>query len=267
MNRETVRKIVRKVNFPYKIQPQQQLLPRDPETRLAYALWARAKLEEDREFFRFVCFGDECSVSNEGITNRQNTRHWAPQNPNWTIDVPHQYQWKINLWGGIVGDRVIGPYFIEGNLNSEKYLTLLEDHLDDMLHNVPEIVREQMWWMQDGAGAHTALTVRAALNRRFPERWIGLHGPVNWPARSPDLTPLDFFLWGALHDKVFVDAPTTEDDMRRRIVAAFPQITARSLQQMRRSNMRRRIDLCIEQNGGHIEHLIKRHRRVEGERV
>jgi len=29
----------------------------------------------------------------------------------------------------------------------------------------------------------------------YPNRWIGRGEPQNWPARSPDLTPLEFFLW------------------------------------------------------------------------
>ncbi|XP_024937808.1 uncharacterized protein LOC112493920 [Cephus cinctus] len=181
MNRKIVQLIVRKVIFPYKIQPQQQLLEHDPATRSAYALWARANLEEDPNFFRSVCFGDECTISSHGIMNRQNTRKRAPENPNWTIPIPLQHQCKINVWAGIVSDRLIGPYFIEGNLDRHKYITLLEEHLDGMLRNVSEVVRRNMWWMQDGAGAHTALIVRAELHRRFPERWIRLHGPVNWP--------------------------------------------------------------------------------------
>ena len=27
--------------------------------------------------------------------------------------------------------------------------------------------------------------------------------PVAWPAKSPDLTPLDFFLWGCTKEKVY----------------------------------------------------------------
>ena len=43
---------------------------------------------------------------------------------------------------------------------------------------------------------HWALTVRESLNNSFPQRWIGRDGPIAWPPRSPDLTPLDFFFWG-----------------------------------------------------------------------
>ena len=35
-------------------------------------------------------------------------------------------------------------------------------------------------------------------------RWIGRKGTVEYPTRSPDLTPLDFFfLWSFLKDKVY----------------------------------------------------------------
>jgi len=37
--------------------------------------------------------------------------------------------------------------------------------------------------------------VRVYLNESFPNRWLGHIGPVAWPPRSPDLTPLDYYLW------------------------------------------------------------------------
>ncbi|EZA48673.1 hypothetical protein X777_13179, partial [Ooceraea biroi] len=40
------------------------------------------------------------------------------------------------------------------------------------------------------------------LNESFPDRWIGRGGRISWPARSPDLMPLDFFLWGHLKNEV-----------------------------------------------------------------
>jgi len=41
------------------------------------------------------------------------------------------------------------------------------------------------------------------LDATFSNRWIGREGPTHWPPRSPDITPLDFFLWGYVKDKVF----------------------------------------------------------------
>jgi hypothetical protein len=33
--------------------------------------------------------------------------------------------------------------------------------------------------------------------------WIGRGGMISWPPRSPDLTPLDFSVWGNVKDQVF----------------------------------------------------------------
>ena len=57
-------------------------------------------------------------------------------------------------------------------------------------------LQTELYFMQDGAPAHYATTVRAWLDVNFENRWIGRRGPIEWPARSPDLTVADFFLWG-----------------------------------------------------------------------
>jgi hypothetical protein len=41
------------------------------------------------------------------------------------------------------------------------------------------------------------------MNRQFPAYWIGRRGPVEWPPRSLDLTPLDFYLWEHLNATVY----------------------------------------------------------------
>jgi hypothetical protein len=41
------------------------------------------------------------------------------------------------------------------------------------------------------------------LDATFPNRSVGRDGPTPWPPRSPDITPLDFFLWGYVKDKVY----------------------------------------------------------------
>jgi hypothetical protein len=41
------------------------------------------------------------------------------------------------------------------------------------------------------------------LDEQYPDRWIGRGGPRSWPARSPDLNPLDFFLWGHVKNVVY----------------------------------------------------------------
>jgi hypothetical protein len=55
-------------------------------------------------------------------------------------------------------------------------------------------------FQQDGASPHYLEEVRKYLNTRFPGRRIGGAGPIAWPPHSPDLTSLDFFLWGIVKD-------------------------------------------------------------------
>ena len=54
------------------------------------------------------------------------------------------------------------------------------------------------WFQQDGTTAHTSRTSMAVLREHFPECLISIRGDLEWPARSPDLTPCDFFIWGFL---------------------------------------------------------------------
>ena len=38
--------------------------------------------------------------------------------------------------------------------------------------------------------------MRRYLDRLFPGQGVGRRCAVEWPPKSPDLTPLDFYLWG-----------------------------------------------------------------------
>lgn len=47
---------------------------------------------------------------------------WAEQTPNFVIHGNRQYFQKVNVWCAVSYDLgIIGPYFIEGVLNEDKY--------------------------------------------------------------------------------------------------------------------------------------------------
>lgn len=99
---------------------------------------------------------------------------------------------------GIVDDFLIGPVFLPERLTDEVYRNFLEPTLPQFLDDVPLDTRYAMWFMHDGAPAHFSMLAREFLTVTYGDRWIGRGGPHLWPARSPDLNPLDFFLWGHL---------------------------------------------------------------------
>ncbi|GFY16641.1 uncharacterized protein TNCV_2787671 [Trichonephila clavipes] len=84
---------------------------------------------------------------------------------------------------------------------------------------------QELWFQQDGATYHTARATIDLLKDTFGDRLISRFEPVNWPPRSCDLTPLDYFLWRYVKSLVYADKPQTldhlEDNIRRVITDIF----------------------------------------------
>ncbi|XP_066157702.1 uncharacterized protein [Euwallacea fornicatus] len=207
---------------PYKIKLVQELNEDDFDRRLHFCELISQRATENHNFIFNICFSDEASFSLNGIVNRHNCRYWSDINPHIFHEAHTQHPQKLNVWAGIFGDHIIGPYFIPGNLTDETYLQLLEDfaypQLVDLVENNPDYSENLLTFQQDGAPPHYALAVRQFLNENFPSHWIGRRDPIEWPARSPDLTPLDFFFWGHLKSKVYSTPPGTLEILRERIV-------------------------------------------------
>lgn len=161
------------------------------------------------------------------------------------------------VWGGVFGNRIIGPYIFENNVNRGTYNDFLRNDLDGLLDaaEIPAERRARMVWQQDGAGPHRANEVRQTLNARFPNRWIGLGGPIPWPPYSPDLTPCDFFLWGFIKDFVYARHPQNREHMIELIREAFRSVTVPMLERVRQSFLDR-IRLAVDFDGRHVEHII-----------
>ncbi|GFV10628.1 transposable element Tc3 transposase [Trichonephila clavipes] len=131
------------------------------------------------------------------------------------------------LWAG----GTIGPYFFK---NDEVHnVTVNGDWYRAMITNffIPELNNndvQELWFQQDGTTCHTARATIDLLKDTFGDRLISRFGPVNWPPRSCDLTPLDYFLWGYVKSLVCADKPQTldhlEDNIRRVIADIRPQM-------------------------------------------
>ena len=80
---------------------------------------------------------------------------------------------------------------------------------------------------------------------------------VEWPARSPDLTPLDFFLWGVRKNQVFSDKPKTFNDLKENIINALKDVTPEMCKRVIESIIKQ-CNHCIANNGLYFEHLLYR---------
>ncbi|CAH1966184.1 unnamed protein product [Acanthoscelides obtectus] len=77
------------------------------------------------------------------------------------------------------------------------------------------------------------------------DRWTDRRGAIEWPPRSPDLSPLDFFMWGHLKSKIYATQPTSLEDLRQRIVNECLQITPQILQNVRQ-RFEQNLYYCME---------------------
>lgn len=243
--------------YPYHFQKVQHLLPDDFPSRSNFCQWFINQTALARDFPSMILFSDEASFTRTGIFNNQNMHAWDEENPHVLWRQGYQHRFSINVWCGIISDFIVGPHVFHGHLTGPGYRDFLEQELPVLLEDVPLAKRRGMWYMHDGAPAHSSMIVREYLNDKFPGRWIGRGGPIPWPARSPDLNPIDFYLWGHLKSVVYETPIDTEDELLPRIQAACHHVrTTPGVFERVRQAMLRRCQLCIEVGGRHMEHLL-----------
>lgn len=237
--------------FPYKLQIGTQLSDHDKAARVEYAQDCLTKLGNDPEYLNRIIYSDECHILLAGGVNKQNYRIWGSQRPQEVYQAPQSAP-SLMVWCAISKKGFIGPYFFEnGNVTGASYRSMLRYFFFPKLRDYPA----DYIFQQDGAPPHFALPVRQYLDRKVPNRWIGRAGPVSWPARSPDLTPCDFFLWGYIKDYVFSELPNTIPELKTKIRAAISTITEDTLTKVVK-NTEFRLRFLLRQNGGHFEHLL-----------
>jgi len=242
---------------PYHLQRVQAMGPADFEPRVDFCMWFLHRSINEPLFPRRVLFTDECRFTRDCVLNSRNSHVWADENPRATHVRGFQHTFGINVWAGILDGHVIGPYLLPPRLTGPTYLIFLEHVLDPFLEGVPLNVRQEMWFQHDGAPPHFSLDVRRHLNRRFGQRWIGRGGPTAWPPRSPDLTPLDFFLWGRMKSLIYETPVETEEDLLARVLVDAQQIDETpGVMERVYQNMTRRYNVCNDVGGRHIEPLL-----------
>lgn len=242
---------------PYHIQRVQALEEGDFFPRQQFCNWLEVKCAEVNHFETLILFTDEAGFTRNGIFNFHNNHMWADENPHTFVQRSHQRQFTLNVWGGIIGNYVLGPIFLPQPLNGINYTEFLQNELPNLCEDLPLDIRRDMWFMHDGAPPHFSLIARQQLNNIFENRWIGRGGPITWPARSPDLNPLDYYLWGHLKQLVYQVPINNIDVLRQRIIDGFEIIrTSPRLLTRVRQNFIRRIHACQEANGHHFEHFL-----------
>ncbi|GFW54355.1 mariner Mos1 transposase [Trichonephila clavipes] len=139
-------------------------------------------------------------------------------------------------------------------VNGDRYRAIITNFFIPELNNHDV---QELWFQQDGATCHTARAIIDLLKDTFGDHLISRFGPVNWPPRSCDLTPLDYFLWGNVKSLVYADKAQAldhlEDNIRRVIANIRPQMLEKVIE-----NWTSRLDYIRASRGSHMPEIIFR---------
>ncbi|GFW85369.1 DUF4817 domain-containing protein [Trichonephila clavipes] len=166
----------------------------------------------------------------------------------------HRYIQK-NLLFGALYELVESFFKNEGHnvtVNGDRYRAMITNFFIPELNNHDV---QELGFQQDGSTCHTARATIDLLKDAFDDRLISRFGPVNWPPRSCDLTPLDYNLLGHVKSLVYADKPQTldhlEDKIRRVIADIRPQMLEKVIE-----NWTSRLDYIRASRGSPMLEII-----------
>ncbi|GFW06577.1 uncharacterized protein TNCV_2189101 [Trichonephila clavipes] len=236
--------------------------PRSTPCPTGFVEWAQNEIAVVPDFQKLILLSDEAHFWLNGYVNKQNCRIWSEANPQVYVETPLHPE-KLTVWCALWAGGIIGPYFFKNDeghnvtVNGDRYRAMITNFF------IPELKNhdvQELWFQQDGATCHTACATIDLLKDTFGERLILRFGPVNWPPRSCDLTPLDYFLWGYAKSLVYADKPQTldhlEDNIRRVIADIRPQMLEKVIE-----NWTSRLDYIRASRGSHMPEIFKMYKR------
>ncbi|GFW46052.1 DUF4817 domain-containing protein [Trichonephila clavipes] len=196
---------------------------------------------------------DEAHFWLNGYVNKQNCLIWSEANPQVYVETPLHPE-KLTVWCALWA----GESFFKNDeghnvtVNGDRYRAMITNFFIPELNNHDV---QELCFQQDGATCHTARATIDLLKNTFGDRLISCFGPVNWPPRSCDLTPLDYFLWGYVRSLVYADKPQTldhlEDNIRRVIADIRPQMLEKVIE-----NWTSRLDYIRASRGSRMPEII-----------
>lgn len=250
------RTLNREVLHPFHYLSVQDLHPGDQVLRLTFCLWILQMQQQNENFVRTIMWTDEATFTRDGINNTHNNHFWSLENPRVMRRRKFQQRFSVNVWGGIFNNQLLPIQFLPNRLNANGYLNLLQNYITFLLEDIPLALANRMYYQHDGAPPHIGREVIAWLNTNFNGRWIGRNGPIAWPPRSPDLNPLDFFLWGHMKQLVYAEPIDTLEQLTERIINAALRIQNEQAFENVQHSLIRRCQACIQANGGHFEQTL-----------
>ncbi|GFV63106.1 transposable element Tcb2 transposase [Trichonephila clavipes] len=213
--------------------------------RTARLQWCREHHNWTEQDWACVLFSDESRFSLSSDCRRQliwrdSGTAYRPEN----IQEKDRYPTcSIMVWADImINGRTRLHVVANGNMTGQRYIDeVLLPHV--RLFRVA--VGDKFVFMDDNATCHRTLAVQDCLDREGIQRLV-------WPARSPDLNPIEN-VWDALGRQVAGRnyPPTNKNTLIRALTEEWDKLPQQLLDNVVQS-MVRRVECCITLHGGHI---------------
>ena len=152
---------------------------------------------------------------------------------------------------------LLGPYWFEERgrtvtITANRYCEIIRQFHADLNRILTPGQFRLAWFMQDGTSPHTAHETISYLQELFGNRLLCLGTRYEWSPHSPDLNPLDFWLWGAAKGSIYANKPDTLAQLKRNVRNYIQQVPIDILTKVGQ-NFGMRIKACFNRGGDHIE--------------
>ena len=132
-------------------------------------------------------------------------------------------------------------------INADKYIEkVLEHQMTDL--NQTMFINEGFVFQQDSAPLHKANLTQQWCNEHLP----GFIRHDEWPSYSPDLNPMDYFVWGYLQDTINSTMCQNLEELKHRLVVAWGNLDLEKVRAAIKS-CRKHLCMCVKEKGNCFE--------------
>ena len=149
------------------------------------------------------------------------------------IPCPTQNRTKLMVWACITNDGPGPLVFVNGTIDSKKYVSILEKELVPFLDEIPLSKYFKVVFQHDNAPPHISQYTKAALSRMNILT-------ASWPPLSPDLNIIEN-VWALLKKAVRMHEPTSLLTLKQAIEIEWPKIATKDLCRRLFSSINRRL--------------------------
>jgi len=240
---QTVRRTIKKQGYNGRVARKKPLL--SERNRKLRENFAKEYAKKDQSWWDDVIFLDESKFNLFGSDGK--TMVW--RKPNTELQKQHLRPTvkhgggSVMIWGCISSKGVGNLVFIDGIMNQDKYLKILEENLKQSAEKMG--IRNTFKLYQDNDPKHKAYKVRSWLLYNCPK-------VLETPPQSPDLNPIEN-LWSELDRRVHKTPISSISALKERLQEEWAKIGPEYTQKII-ANMPKRLNDTLRNNGYHTKY-------------